>query len=190
MPRQKDSSRVSSFLGFGRHPSHLDTTSGLDIFSHVRDADQTWHNPSPDQVAETLKVVMMTRNNLDPVPVQYNSCILQLLEEYQDLQGTLKEKDKFLDKLILHHDKEVQDLKQVIHQLEETMDSYKIEIKNLEILVATGQCGLDVVTLARSQSIIDRGEYQTENDKRARPSGNPQSVMDTQTGGKQTGISC
>ncbi|KAI9740736.1 MAG: hypothetical protein M1818_004701 [Claussenomyces sp. TS43310] len=162
MPRPREALRMSSFLGFARQPtpSSSSATAAADPFAHVRGADLTWHNPSPDQMAETLKVVMMTQNNLDPVPVQYNACILQLLEAYHDLQNSLKERDGSLAELRARHDEVFQELQKLAQQWEEKEVNYKTEMKKLEVMVATGQHGLDLVTLARSRSSLIDGEVQ------------------------------
>lgn len=60
-------------------------------------------------MAETLKVVMMTRNLMEPVPVEYNTCILHVLEAYHDLQEQLEAKDREIEELRLGHTRDVQD---------------------------------------------------------------------------------
>jgi hypothetical protein len=60
-------------------------------------------------MAETLKVVMMTRNLMDPVPVEYNTCILHVLEAYHDLQEQLDARDKEIEELRSGHTRDVQD---------------------------------------------------------------------------------
>lgn len=48
-------------------------------------------------MAETLKVVMMTRYTIDPIPVEYNACILHVLEAYQELREKVDSSEVVLE---------------------------------------------------------------------------------------------
>jgi hypothetical protein len=60
-------------------------------------------------MAESLKVVMMTRNLMNPVPVEYNTCILHVLEAYHDLQEQLDARDREIEELKLGYTRDVRD---------------------------------------------------------------------------------
>lgn len=60
-------------------------------------------------MAETLKVIMMTRNSMDPVPVEYNTCILHVLESYNDLQEMLAVKEGEIEEIKGRHTKDIRE---------------------------------------------------------------------------------
>jgi hypothetical protein len=104
----RPSSRVSSYIGFPVRPSTPPFPGVQEAFQNARDPEFLYHKPSGDQMAETLKVVMMTRYNIHPLPVQYNSCILHVLEAYQDLREQVDAKDKIIEQLTQDHTKDIQ----------------------------------------------------------------------------------
>lgn len=161
MTRPRESSRVSSFLGFVRQNSALSgsnsesfTTPSFNV--ELNNPGQTWHNPNPYQVAENLKVVMMTQSSFDPVPVKHNGSILQVLESYQEMCLELKSKDKEIEKLKADHAKEINALHERILDWQQKEVDYQTEMKKLEVMLATGQRGLDLVTMARTNSVLNR----------------------------------
>jgi hypothetical protein len=161
MAKSRDSSRVSSFLGFVRQSSALSFSASESFAStnsniQVKDPGQTWHNPNPYQVAENLKVVMMTQSSFDPVPVKHNTSILQVLEAYQDMCEELKSKDKKIERLKSDHSLEISALKSKILEWEQRERDYKTEMKKLEVMLATGERGLELVTMARTSSVLNR----------------------------------
>lgn len=50
-------------------------------------------------MAETLKTVMMTRNLMESVPVEYNSCIMHVLEAYNDLEVKIVVKEREVEEI-------------------------------------------------------------------------------------------
>ncbi|KAH8815763.1 hypothetical protein F5884DRAFT_192501 [Xylogone sp. PMI_703] len=114
-PRIRSNSRVSSFL---HSSSNAQVISTHDVFARVRtDSVPSVPRFEADQQVETLQVLMMTKSSLDPVPVEYNSCILQLLEGYSILRAKVTAKDKLIDSLKRQHEREVNDLRATVASL-------------------------------------------------------------------------
>lgn len=117
----RPSSRVSSYIGFrtssstnlnSNSHSHSNSNSNHHTLStinpdpptfHINIPENTYHKPSGSQMAETLKVVMMTRNLGEAVPVEYNSCILHVLESYNDLRELVGVKEREIAEIGRRH---------------------------------------------------------------------------------------
>jgi hypothetical protein len=64
-----------------------------------------WNNPSLTQMIEDLQVLMMTMvSPLEPLPIEYNSHVLHILEGFGKLQSMLDEANRRL--AVLGQDKE------------------------------------------------------------------------------------
>lgn len=155
----RPSSRVSSYIGFrpGTPPTHdvfQKGGAGGSFENAARDPEILYHKPSGDQMAETLKVIMMTRNNFSPVPVEYNSCILHVLEAYQDLREQVNAKQEIIDELKQSHTKDIKDFEQLATRWEKKEQDYKTELKKLEVLLSKTEGGMESVVMARSNSRI------------------------------------
>jgi hypothetical protein len=122
---------------------------------HLNQVEQIWHNPDPDQMAETLKVTMMTQNSFDPLRVSYNSCVLHVLEAYHHMRRELLEKDREIQNREHRHQSEIKNFRQQELQWKIKEDEYKSELKKLKAMLATGAQGLELVTLARSRSALN-----------------------------------
>ncbi|CAG8959156.1 hypothetical protein HYFRA_00013020 [Hymenoscyphus fraxineus] len=157
--RMRPSSRVSSYIGFR---PNTPPTATHDVFQRgtasfenpTRDPGMLYHKPSNDQMAETLKVIMMTRSNLEPVPVEYNYCILHVLEAYQDLTVQVNAKQEIIDELKKSHTKDIKEFEVLATQWEKKEQDYKAELKKLEVLLSKTEGGMESVVMARSNSRI------------------------------------
>lgn len=125
----------------------------------VKNQDKVWHNPSLDQMIEALQVVMMTNGPLAPIPVEYNAYILHLIEGFNGIQQKLGVSNSACDEVRSTHDKLSVDFEAVTDEWARREARYKTEIRRLEVLLArTSYDGLETVTLARANSIVDREE--------------------------------
>ncbi|KAI1414234.1 hypothetical protein F5Y13DRAFT_188332 [Hypoxylon sp. FL1857] len=129
----------------------------------VREQDKIWHSPSLNQMVEAVQAQIMTQGVLHPIPVQYNSYILHLIEGFAKAQERIRELDdarseaKYALDYHLHHFKSIAD------EWIEREDQYKAEIKRLEVLLSrTSRDGLEAVTLARTNSVVDRNGPQAK----------------------------
>lgn len=128
----------------------------------MKDLDRAVYNPTADQLAETLKVIMMTNGSCDPVPVEYNSCILQVLEGYNTHRSELKTKIKELEEAKKEKEETAMELWQKTLEWKEEESRYKTEIKKLEVILAKTPRGMELVSLARSQSVLRRNKKRAE----------------------------
>ncbi|CAD6456634.1 07dfcb61-dfbb-4004-bee6-acf7b4e9139d [Sclerotinia trifoliorum] len=150
----RPASRVSSYMGFRSSSTANLHTSDTFTFQHVNIPENVYHKPSGSQMAETLKVVMMTRNLMEPVPVEYNTCIVHVLEAYNDLEEELARKDGEIDDIKARHTKDIREFDVMAEQWKAKEKDYQKEMKNLEILLSKTEGGMENVTMARSKSVI------------------------------------
>ena len=153
--------RGSSFnLNMGRaNTPSLQATSPVCV---VRDLDRVIHNPTNEQLAEMLKVVMMTQGCFEPVPVQYNSAILNLLEGYHKSRLELAMKTQELEEAKKEAAALAKELKEKSLVWEEEQTNYNTELKKMEVMLSGGQRGLELVSVARSNSLLRRGKKSAE----------------------------
>ncbi|PQE13008.1 hypothetical protein CJF30_00002922 [Rutstroemia sp. NJR-2017a BBW] len=152
MSRLRPSSRVSSYIN--SRSSSAAVVNTPDTFRHIRIPENVYHKPSGNQMAETLKVVMMTRNLMDPVPVEYNTCILHVLEAYHDLQEQLDARDREIEELRSGHTRDVQDFENLAERWMSKEKDYQKELKSLEVLLSKKEGGMEDVSMARTQSVV------------------------------------
>jgi hypothetical protein len=139
-----------------QNPSHpAAAPQSAESHPHLNLVEQIWHNPDPDQMAETLKVTMMTQNSFDPLRVSCNSCVLHVLEAYHHMRRELLEKDLEIQNREHRHQNEIKDFRQQEIQWKRKEDEYKSELKKLKAMLATGAQGLEPITLARSRSALN-----------------------------------
>ena len=121
--------------------------------------NQTWHNPSLDQMVETIQVAMMTkRDSLAPIPVQFNAYILALIEGYSKQRRLITEAREEAASLQTLREKELEEFRAIAEEWTMREEAYRAEVRRLELIIAkTSQDGMETVALARSGSLVDRG---------------------------------
>jgi hypothetical protein len=129
-----------------------------ETFPNLRNPDNVYHKPSSDQSAEMLKVVMMNQSTMEPVPVQYNSTILHVLEAYQDLRMQLIAKEEAIEVLKQSHTKDIKDFEELAAAWQLKEIDYKVEMKKLEVLLSKTEGGMESVSMARLRSVIHGAE--------------------------------
>ena len=128
----------------------------------MRELDRTVHNPTADQLAETLKVIIMTNGSCEPVPAEYNSCILQVLEGYNINRLELKTKTRELEEAKKEKEETATELWQKTLEWKEEESRYKTELKKLEVILAKTPRGMELVSMARSQSVLRKNKKRAE----------------------------
>lgn len=124
----------------------------------VKAQDRVWHNPSLCQMVEALQVTILTHGVLSPIPVQYNSYVLHLIEGFDNIQEKLDVANTALAEIRLDRDHALEDVKKIAEEWSSREAQFKKEVKRLEVLLAkTSSDGLETVTLARTDSAVDRG---------------------------------
>lgn len=101
-----------------------------------------------------MKVIMMTRNLMDAVPIEYNSHILHLLEAYQDGQEQLVKKTLIIKEVKEAHTRDIHEFESLTEEWESREKDYKAEVKRLEVLLSKTEGGMETVTMARTKSRI------------------------------------
>ncbi|KAI1420493.1 hypothetical protein F5Y12DRAFT_113763 [Xylaria sp. FL1777] len=154
-PRRPGLSRMSTCTPpeIGLEPSTDEDVADL----LIRDQDQVWYNPSLDQMVEALQVLLMTRSVLEPIPIQYNSYVLHLVEGFATAQENIRRAEAA-------HREAKQSLEHNLEQFRLATDDwleresqYRAEVKRLEVLLSKcSRGGLEAVALARTNSIVDR----------------------------------
>ncbi|KAI1462504.1 hypothetical protein F4805DRAFT_474421 [Annulohypoxylon moriforme] len=141
--------------------SHGSLASNSDASLLVRKQDKIWYKPSLNQMVEGLQVAIM--GLLQPIPIEYNSYILHLIEGFVDAQERIHKVDiaRAEAKYSLEH--HLENFKAVADEWLEREHQYKTEIKRLEVLLSrTSRDGLEAVALARTNSVIDRNGPQAK----------------------------
>jgi chromosome segregation ATPase len=123
------------------------------MFFNFRNPESVY-KPSRDQMAEMVKVVMMNQDTIAPIPVQFNSAILHVLEAYQELREELSKNEAAIEELKQSHAKDINDFEALAKHWENKEKDYKTELKNLEVLLSRTEGGMEKVTLARTKSTV------------------------------------
>ncbi|KAM5356361.1 hypothetical protein ACJ41O_003007 [Fusarium nematophilum] len=135
----------------------------------INAGQQVWHSPSIDQVAEALRVGVMTNPSQEPLPVEYRPYILYLVEGY----GTIHQKVTKLEAEVAgakyQLDKESERHAAVEERWMVQEARYKAEIKRLELIIhdISGE-SLEAVVLARAGSLV-RGRTKVPAEQKERP---------------------
>ncbi|KAF4342289.1 hypothetical protein FBEOM_3775 [Fusarium beomiforme] len=121
----------------------------------INAGQQVWHNPSIDQVAETLRVALMTNPANEALSAEYRSHILLLCEAY----GTRHSKIAKLENELAEAKgalKEEMDRHNSVEEHWMVQDArYKAEVKRLEVFIhRMSDKGMEAVALARAGSLI------------------------------------
>lgn len=126
----------------------------------------TWvslrYNPSLDQIVEALQVSIMTNGNLAQLPVHLNSYVLRLIEGYSNCQEDLRAKNAALEEVKRMREAAFEDFTVLAEEFRNREGQYKSEIRRLELLLAQKN-GLETVTLARTNSTLDRSQPDARN---------------------------
>jgi hypothetical protein len=146
--------RPTSLVSYMPFRTSIPPVSTPGTFPTFRNPESIYHKPSGDQMAETLMVVMMNQSAIDPVPIEYNPCILHVLEAYQDLRRQLNTTQETIQELKLSHTKDIKEFEALATQWENKERDYKTEIKRLEVILSKTEGVMEAVSVARSNSVI------------------------------------
>lgn len=114
----------------------------------INAAQQVWHSPSVEQIADSLRVALMTTAANEPLSPEYRPHILLLCEAY----GTRHSKIAKLE----HQLKQETDRHTSVEEHWMIQEArYKAEVKRLEMFIhRTSGTGMEAVALARAGSFI------------------------------------
>ncbi|KAI8958523.1 hypothetical protein F5Y11DRAFT_362510 [Daldinia sp. FL1419] len=155
--------RATSNLSLASHSSHEPLTGSGDTSLFIREQDKIWYNPSLDQMVESLQVILMTQGTLQSIPIEYNSYVLHLIEGFANSQEQIQTTDAAYIETRQSLEHHLEHFKSVADEWLERESQYKAEIKRLEVLLSkTSNDGLEAVTLARTNSVVDRNGPQAK----------------------------
>lgn len=114
-------------------------------------------------MVEALQVELMSHGAMQPVPVRFNAYILHLIEGFAHAQKRVRASNVAQAGAEQSLEKHLEHFKSVADEWLEREAQYKAEIKRLEVLLARASSdGLEAVTLARTNSVIDRNGPQAK----------------------------
>ncbi|CZR54270.1 uncharacterized protein PAC_04153 [Phialocephala subalpina] len=151
IPRLRPASRVSSYIGLRPNTSPVYDT---DTFPNFRKPDNVYYRPSGDQMAEMLKVAVMSKGTFDPLPKEYNSCILHVLEAYQGMRDEIAKKDEEIEAMKQRHTMATKDFENMATKWEAREKDYQAELKKLEVILSKTEGGMEKIMLARTKSRV------------------------------------
>ncbi|KAI1497146.1 hypothetical protein F5X99DRAFT_32131 [Biscogniauxia marginata] len=156
---KQDSSQIPSYLSLTSHASNSPEpiSSGSDGGLLIREQDRIWYNPNLDQMVEALQVALMTKGILSPIPVEYNTYVLHLVEGFADSREEIRTADAAYAGVKQSLEQNLEEFRLLVDDWLEREKQYKAEIKRLEVLLSrTSLEGLEAVALARTNSVVDR----------------------------------
>ncbi|KAK7967351.1 uncharacterized protein PG986_001628 [Apiospora aurea] len=113
-------------------------------------------------MVEALQVSIMTNGNLAQLPVHLNSYVLRLIEGFSNCQEELRAKNAALEEVKRMREDAFEDFTVLAEEFRNREGQYKSEIRRLELLLARKN-GLETVTLARTNSTLDRSQPDARN---------------------------
>ncbi|KAK1237512.1 hypothetical protein MKX08_003137 [Trichoderma sp. CBMAI-0020] len=125
----------------------------------VREADRLQDTPSVDEMADVLRTNIMVSPTPPILDPRYTSYVLHLVEGYSKLRSRLSAKEKEIAQLKAKQQEDREDSMMLFADWLAQEARYRAEIKRLELIIqqVSGK-GVDAVALARSGSLIRKGE--------------------------------
>lgn len=111
-------------------------------------------------MVEALQVLLMTHGVLEPIPIEYNSYVLHLVEGFARAQEDIREAERACQAAKQSLERNFEQFRLVADDWLERESQYRAEVKRLEVfLFKSSQHGLEAVALARTTSIVDRSGF-------------------------------
>jgi hypothetical protein len=117
--------------------------------------EDTFPNPSAEQLIDTILCRLMS-HPYDALDTRFNGALLQIFEAYRHLSDQQERLERRLAGETNTRLAERSATQRVEHEWEEEKQSYKAEVKRLELIIAQGKRGVADVALARQDSLIRR----------------------------------
>ncbi|RFU78669.1 hypothetical protein TARUN_3563 [Trichoderma arundinaceum] len=141
---------------------------GNDIL--VKEADRLQNIPSVDEIADMLRTTIMVSPTPPTLGPQYTSYVLHLIEGYSKIRHSLSAKEREVVQLEAVRQEDKERSKALVADWSAQEALYKAEIKSLELIIlqVSGK-GVEAVALARSGSLVRRGEMDKGHRAEAKP---------------------
>lgn len=125
----------------------------------VNERDRVRNSPSTDQIVEDLLRIIMGGSTIEPLTVQHTSMVAKLIEGYGQLKRELAGAELRASEASQHLQQQKHDFDLLAGRWMKQQDTYKAEIKRLEVLLLqqTPGKGVESVSIARSGSLLQRG---------------------------------
>jgi hypothetical protein len=117
--------------------------------------EDTFPNPSAEQLVDTVLCRLMSRP-YDALDTRFNGALLQIFEAYRELSDQRDRLQRSLAEEMVLREAERSVTQKAECKWEEEKQTYKAEVKRLELVIAKGKCGVAEVALARQESLIRR----------------------------------
>lgn len=125
--------------------------------------EDTFPNPGAEQLVDTILCHLMSQP-YDALDVRFNGSLLQIFEAYRDLLDQRDRLEKSLAEEVAIRQAERSAVQDLECKWEEEIQTYKAEVKRLEIVIAKGKRGVAEVALVRQDSLIRRRKQATTPD--------------------------
>lgn len=140
--------RTQSFPVFSR----AESLQPNNPFEEPSSVDNVRYNPDARHLIESLKVVMMNLRHNQTIPIQHNYTVNILIERLENALCEEKAKDQQVEEAKAEAEAAKKHLEEKVKAWNILEADYKQEVKNLELIIAGGKRGLEIVTLARSNT--------------------------------------
>jgi len=117
--------------------------------------EDTFPHPSAEQLIDTILCRLMSQP-YDTLDTRFNGALLQILEAYRNLSDQRERLEKHLAEETAIRLAERSATQEAEREWEEEKQSYKAEVKRLELIIAQGKRGVAEVALVRQDSLIRR----------------------------------
>lgn len=91
-------------------------------------------------MVEALQVLLMTRGVLEPIPVEYNSYILHLIEGFAKARENVRKAEGAYQELKQSLEQNLDQFRLVVNDWLKRESQYQAEVKRLEVLLVSLQC--------------------------------------------------
>ncbi|KAK2602658.1 hypothetical protein N8I77_009172 [Diaporthe amygdali] len=127
-------------------------------FPYYNEADCTWHNPSLEQMVETVSCTIMKNGSSAPIPRHLNGWIAGIIEEVSHQTSELNSLRTQVAQLKATRQEEVMEFSKVTEEWALREMNFKAEINRLEHIISDTQQGAESVLLARAGSVVNRND--------------------------------
>ncbi|KAJ2981572.1 hypothetical protein NUW58_g6657 [Xylaria curta] len=104
----------------------------------------------------------MTHDVLEPIPVEYNSNIIHLIEGYAKAQKTIQEVEAAKQELKQSLERNLEQCQLVVDDCLQRESQYQAEVKRLEFLLFRNRRrGPEAVALAKTDSFVDSSNFES-----------------------------
>lgn len=117
--------------------------------------EDTFPHPSAEQLIHTILCRLMSQP-YDALDTRFNGALLQIFEAYRNLSDQRERLERSLAGETDSRLAERSAAQRAEHGWEEEKQSYKAEVKRLELVIAQGKRGVADVALVRQDSLIRR----------------------------------